>query len=168
MTDYLLVHGAVQGAWSWGQVWGYLTAPVEHPPRLYASRAADRVYPLDLPGHGADADGDKIPDQKEGCNPPRDTDGDKVPDYADTDADGDGIPDSVEGAGDSDGDKRPDFQDSDSDGDGIKDGDEDLNGDGKLGCCLSTCGEKRKGCPPVAANACGIGQKCAGGKCTPW
>ncbi len=116
---------------------------------------------------GADADGDKIPDQKEGCNPPRDTDGDKVPDYADTDADGDGIPDSVEGAGDSDGDKRPDFQDSDSDGDGIKDGDEDLNGDGKLGCCLSTCGEKRKGCPPVAANACGIGQKCAGGKCTP-
>ena len=117
---------------------------------------------------GADADGDKIPDQKEGCNPARDTDGDKVPDYADTDSDGDGIPDSVEGQKDSDGDKRPDFQDSDSDGDGIKDGDEDLNGDGLLGCCLSTCGEKRKGCPPVAGNQCGLGQKCLpGGKCDP-
>lgn len=58
MTDYLLVHGAGQGAWSWGRVWGYLTAPVEHPPRLYAPRPVDRVYPLDLPGHGADADGD--------------------------------------------------------------------------------------------------------------
>lgn len=55
MTDYLLVHGAGQGAWSWGRVWGYMTAPVEHPPRLYAPRRADRVYPLDLPGHGADA-----------------------------------------------------------------------------------------------------------------
>ena len=58
MTDYLLVHGAAQGAWCWGQVWGYLTAPVEHPPRLYTPRPANRVYPLDLPGHGADADGD--------------------------------------------------------------------------------------------------------------
>ena len=58
MTDYLLVHGAGQGAWSWGQVWGYLTAPVTHPPRLYSPRPANRVYPLDLPGHGADAGGD--------------------------------------------------------------------------------------------------------------
>ncbi len=58
MTDYLLVHGAGQGAWSWGRVWGYLTAPVEHPPRLYIPRRANRVYPLDLPGHGADAHGD--------------------------------------------------------------------------------------------------------------
>ncbi|MCH8279181.1 MAG: alpha/beta hydrolase [Chloroflexi bacterium] len=58
MTDYLLVHGAGQGAWSWGSVWGYLTAPTEHPPRLYTPRRANRVLTLDLPGHGADADGD--------------------------------------------------------------------------------------------------------------
>ena len=58
MTDYLLVHGAGQGAWSWGPVWGYLTAPTEHPPRLYTPRPANRVHTLDLPGHGADADGD--------------------------------------------------------------------------------------------------------------
>ena len=57
MTDYLLVHGAGQGAWSWGRVWGYLTTPVEHPPRLYTARRANKVYPLDLPGHGADARG---------------------------------------------------------------------------------------------------------------
>ncbi len=53
-----MVHGAGQGAWSWGRVWGYLTAPVEHPPSLYKTRRANRVYPLDLPGHGADAEGD--------------------------------------------------------------------------------------------------------------
>ena len=58
MTDYLLVHGAGQGAWSWGAVWGHLTAPEEHPPTLHKRRRANRVHPLDLPGHGADADGD--------------------------------------------------------------------------------------------------------------
>jgi pimeloyl-ACP methyl ester carboxylesterase len=58
VTDYLLVHGAGQGVWSWGRVWGYMTAPVEHPPRLYTQRAADKVHPLDLPGHGADSRGD--------------------------------------------------------------------------------------------------------------
>ena len=67
MTDYLLVHGAGQGAWSWGQVWGYLTAPQEHPPRLYVPRRANRVYPLDLPGHGADADGDTAEVRLEEC-----------------------------------------------------------------------------------------------------
>ena len=67
MTDYLLVHGAGQGAWSWGQVWGHLTAPAEHPPRLYAPRRANRVYPLDLPGHGADADGDTAEVRLEEC-----------------------------------------------------------------------------------------------------
>ena len=49
MTDYLLVHGAGQGAWTWGAVWGHLTSPVEHPPRLYMPGRAGRVYPLDLP-----------------------------------------------------------------------------------------------------------------------
>ena len=58
MTDYLLVHGLGQGAWSWGAVWGYLTAPEEHPPTLHKRRRANRVHPLDLPGHGADSDGD--------------------------------------------------------------------------------------------------------------
>ncbi|PKB79835.1 MAG: hypothetical protein BZY88_11380 [SAR202 cluster bacterium Io17-Chloro-G9] len=67
MTDFLLVHGAGQGAWSWGRVWGYLTAPVEHPPRLYAPRRANRVYPLDLPGHGADAGGDTAEVRLEEC-----------------------------------------------------------------------------------------------------
>ena len=48
MTDFLLVHGVGQGAWAWGRVWGYLTAPVEHPPRLAVAAAAARVESLDL------------------------------------------------------------------------------------------------------------------------
>ncbi len=67
MTDFLLVHGAGQGAWTWGQVWGYLTAPVEHPPRLYSPRVANRVFTLDLPGHGADASGDTTDVRLEEC-----------------------------------------------------------------------------------------------------
>ena len=67
MTDYLLVHGAGQGAWSWGQVWGYLTAPQEHPPRLHVPKRANKVYPMDLPGHGADADGDTAEVRLEEC-----------------------------------------------------------------------------------------------------
>ena len=55
MTDYLLVHGAGQGAWSWGKVWGQMTAPVEHPPTLYRHRQAVRVRAVDLPGQGSDA-----------------------------------------------------------------------------------------------------------------
>jgi len=58
VTDFLLVHGAGQGAWSWGKVWGYMTAPVEHPPRLYAHRRTNKVYSMDLPGHGTDSGGD--------------------------------------------------------------------------------------------------------------
>jgi pimeloyl-ACP methyl ester carboxylesterase len=67
MTDYLLVHGAGQGAWSWGSVWGYLTAPEEHPPTLHKLRRANRVHPLDLPGHGADAGGDTAAVRQEEC-----------------------------------------------------------------------------------------------------
>ena len=67
MTDYLLVHGAGQGAWSWGPVWGYLTAPEDHPPALYKKRRANRVHPLDLPGHGADAGGDTAAVRLEEC-----------------------------------------------------------------------------------------------------
>jgi pimeloyl-ACP methyl ester carboxylesterase len=67
MTDYLLVHGAGQGAWSWRSVWGYLTAPEENPPTLHKPRRANRVYPLDLPGHGADAGGDTAAVRLEEC-----------------------------------------------------------------------------------------------------
>jgi pimeloyl-ACP methyl ester carboxylesterase len=44
-----------------------MTAPVEHPPRLYAARRANRVYPLDLPGHGADAGRDTAEVRLEEC-----------------------------------------------------------------------------------------------------
>ena len=51
MADFLLVHDIGQGAWAWGKVWGYLTAPVEHPPRLAVVTAAGRVVSPDLPYH---------------------------------------------------------------------------------------------------------------------
>lgn len=51
MADFLLVHDAGHGSWCWGRVWGYLTAPVEHPPRLYGRSAVGKVLALDLPGH---------------------------------------------------------------------------------------------------------------------
>jgi hypothetical protein len=120
---------------------------------------------------GQDTDMDKIPDDVEGCG--KDTDNDGYPDYNDTDSDNDGVPDSVEAGPnpkaprDSDGDKIPDYKEKDSDGDGVKDGDEDRNGDGKLGCCMTRCGEQRKGCPKLEPNRCGLGQKCQGGNCVP-
>ncbi|MCB9555436.1 MAG: hypothetical protein H6707_04980 [Deltaproteobacteria bacterium] len=117
---------------------------------------------------GQDADGDGIPDEVEGCtSPAADADGDTIPNYLDTDSDGDGVPDSVEGSADTDLDKVPNFLDSDSDGDGVDDKDEDLNGDGLLGCCLATCGEKRIGCADPRADECGAGQTCQSGTCTP-
>lgn len=67
MTDYLLVHGAGQGAWCWGAVWGHLTAPEDHPPTLHKRRRANRVHPMDLPGQGADADGDAGAVRLEDC-----------------------------------------------------------------------------------------------------
>lgn len=67
MTDFLLVHGVGQGAWSWGPVWGHLTAPEDHPPTLHKRRRANRVHPLDLPGHGADAGGDTSAVRLEEC-----------------------------------------------------------------------------------------------------
>jgi hypothetical protein len=117
---------------------------------------------------GGDADGDGINDDVEGCGPPPpDTDADGFPDYQDTDADNDGVPDGIEGSGDTDGDGIPNFKDTDSDNDGVNDGDEDLNGDGLLGCCLINCGDQRKDCPPVGPGQCGAGQTCSGGKCQP-
>jgi hypothetical protein len=120
---------------------------------------------------GQDADGDKIPDDVEGCG--EDTDVDGIPNHMDSDADGDKVPDSVEAGPnpatpqDSDGDKTPDFLENDSDDDGLKDGDEDLNGDGLLGCCMTTCGEKREGCPELKPDECSAGQTCQAGQCQP-
>ena len=67
MTDYLLVHGAGQGSWVWGKVWGRMTAPVEHPPTLHRPRRANRVHPIDLPGHGPDVGGDTAAVRLEEC-----------------------------------------------------------------------------------------------------
>ncbi len=67
MTDYLLVHGPGQGSWAWGKVWGLMTAPEEHPPRLHKPRRANRVHTVDLPGHGADAQGDTAAVRVEEC-----------------------------------------------------------------------------------------------------
>ena len=67
MTDYLLVHGPGQGSWVWGKVWGRMTAPVEHPPILHKPRRANRVHPIDLPGHGPDAQGDTAAIRLEEC-----------------------------------------------------------------------------------------------------
>ena len=44
-----------------------MTAPADHPPRLYARRPANRVCTLDLPGHGADARGDTAQVRMEEC-----------------------------------------------------------------------------------------------------
>ncbi len=58
MTDFLIIPDAGQGAWFWSRVWGYMTAPVEHPPRLYQARSSRQALALNLPGHGPDAVGD--------------------------------------------------------------------------------------------------------------
>jgi len=124
---------------------------------------------------GKDSDGDTISDLDEACKLGADSDGDTLPDYLDDDSDGDGIADAVEAGDadlntppvDSDNDGFPDVIDLDSDNDGLADNLEDINGDGRLGCCLKTCGEQLPGCPAVTADACGPGQTCQGGQCTP-
>ncbi|MCA9664590.1 MAG: VWA domain-containing protein [Myxococcales bacterium] len=134
----------------------------------------------------ADTDGDGILDGEEGCTHGRDSDNDGTPDFQDFDSDNDGIPDSVEKGEkdangkcastggpwpcDTDKDGYPDYIDVDSDGDGIDDGDEDTNGDGVLGCCITECGKplgsQGKDCI-LTQDGCGSGQKCENGKCTP-
>ena len=97
------------------------------------------------------------------------------------DFDGDGIPNALEDCAhnrDSDGDKAPDWQDLDSDNDGLLDGEEDRNGDGQVGCCLSQCNKpdekwQKKNCrlvtsvPQKSTDGCGPGQQCVKGKCEP-
>ena len=57
MSDYLLVAGGGLGGWAWGQTWGYMTAPAEHPPRLYQNRPAGKVVSINLAGlTGREAD----------------------------------------------------------------------------------------------------------------
>jgi hypothetical protein len=107
----------------------------------------------------------------------------------DFDSDGDGIYDDVEkgqqGANgkckgkkppydswpcDTDGDGIPDYLDVDSDNDGLLDGDEDQNGDGQLGCCLTTCNKplgKQYSVCLLSKEGCGAGQTCVSGQCTP-
>ncbi|MCA9664591.1 MAG: VWA domain-containing protein [Myxococcales bacterium] len=133
-----------------------------------------------------DTDGDGILNGEEGCTAQRDSDNDGTPDWQDFDSDNDGIPDEVEaGAKDANGkcaktggpwpcdtdkDGYPDYVDVDSDGDGIDDGDEDANGDGKLGCCLTKCGQpegKQAADCILTKDGCGPGQKCENGNCTP-
>ena len=134
-----------------------------------------------------DYDGDGLTNAQEGCLSGRDSDGDKIPDWQDLDSDGDKIADNVEsGARDSagkckappgkpwpcdtDGDMLPDYLDKDSDGDGLEDGEEDENGDGLLGCCLTLCNKpgatQAKKCT-LTSEGCGSGQKCTSGSCIP-
>ncbi len=58
MTDFLIVHDVGQGAWFWNKVWGSITAPADHPPRLYTPHYSSQFYILNLPGHGDDEEGD--------------------------------------------------------------------------------------------------------------
>ncbi|MCC6751129.1 MAG: hypothetical protein IT371_25975 [Deltaproteobacteria bacterium] len=124
---------------------------------------------------GKDSDGDGLGDLVEGCAQRRDSDADGLPDYLDGDSDGDGVSDAIEGGAsgaagaprDTDQDGYPDYVDLDSDGDGLPDAVEDRNGDGRVGCCRATCGEKLAGCPDVAAGACAAGQSCEQGACKP-
>lgn len=67
MTDFLIVHDAGQGAWFWNKVWGSVTAPAEHPPRLYNPQYASQFYLANLPGHGSDEEGDTAEVRLEEC-----------------------------------------------------------------------------------------------------
>ena len=51
MSDYLLVSGAGLGGWAWGQTWGYMTAPVGHPPKLYQKYPVGKVVCINLGGY---------------------------------------------------------------------------------------------------------------------
>ena len=130
-----------------------------------------------------DQDRDGIPNKLEGCTANIDSDNDGIPDWQDVDSDNDGILDAVEAgkAGscggktperwpcDTDGDGYPDYLDLDSDNDGVLDQDEDPNGDGILGCCLTTCGRPAGGQEGCLLNedGCGPGQECKDGVCSP-
>jgi hypothetical protein len=168
-------------------VWG--CASIDDEPDAGLSDAIFTDGSIGCTDPSKDDDSDGISNGDEGCVTGRDSDGDKIPDWQDFDSDGDGIYDDIEkgakdAAGkcsgakapnnkwpcDSDGDGVPDYLDQDSDNDGVKDKDEDANGDGELGCCLTTCNKttlkQKSGCI-LTKDGCGPGQTCSGGKCTP-
>ncbi len=51
MADVLLVHDLGHSSRFWGPVWGHLTAPQSHPPRLYQQPSVGKVHAMDLPEH---------------------------------------------------------------------------------------------------------------------
>lgn len=139
----------------------------------------------------ADEDGDGIPNGEESCLTGRDSDNDQYSDWKDPDSDNDKVLDSIE-AGlkdsqgkcastkapkngwpcDTDGDGFPDYIDLDSDNDKLEDGNEDVNGDGVLGCCIKTCNKpaerQKTDCSTfLTEEGCGPGQTCKSGLCTP-
>ena len=142
----------------------------------------------------ADEDGDGIANGAEGCTNARDSEHDKIPDWQDFDSDNDGISDKIEAGArdaggncaagqpggkagknkwpcDSDSDGIGDYLDVDSDNDGLLDKDEDVSGDGLVGCCMVTCGKPdakwQAGNCILTDDGCGGGQKCESGKCVP-
>ena len=149
-----------------------------------ADGGVDARWSVPCSDEAADADGDGIPNGVEGCKSERNSDDDAIADWRDPDSDNDGIPDRIEAGTpgacrgpkpgtwpcDSDGDGIADYLDLDSDGDGVDDRDEDLNGDGQLGCCIGRCGEatasQRASCQ-LDADGCGPSQRCEGGVCMP-
>jgi hypothetical protein len=149
-----------------------------HPSRTDAWPGLPQWIPLPLDAGcprcadpGADDDNDRIPNDLEGCLDCRDSDRDGVPDWLDSDSDGDRVMDYIERADvDSDGDGLPDYLDRDSDDDGLEDGNEDFNGDGLLGCCLTKCdtvGSSQQRRCPLTPDRCGPGQTCRAGLCEP-
>jgi hypothetical protein len=58
----------------------------------------------------------------------------------------------------------------DTDGDKVPDALEDLDGDGRLGCCVERCGKpspQQKARCFIAKDGCGMGQRCEASSCTP-
>ncbi|HCG91413.1 MAG TPA: hypothetical protein DEZ08_06210 [Dehalococcoidia bacterium] len=56
MKDYIILHTAGQSSWHWSKVWALMTAPRQHPPKLYKKNLD--VTLLDLPGHGSNSHND--------------------------------------------------------------------------------------------------------------
>jgi pimeloyl-ACP methyl ester carboxylesterase len=50
MSDYVLVSGAGLGGWAWGQVWGFMKAPAESPPRLYLKEPVEQAITVNAAG----------------------------------------------------------------------------------------------------------------------
>ena len=64
MTDFLLVAGGGLGSWSWGRTWGFLKAPVDHPPRLYDRPPIGKVLSINTSGNTGNFVDSKITPEK--------------------------------------------------------------------------------------------------------